>query len=447
MLWAFVDVLGRRLVLWSVPSIVVGAALLAGDDPLRRGLGVMLIAWGAADGAIGVTARVAADRARRRRRAGGPDTLARDTARVRLLLRISAVLDVGYLAVGGSLVLWSPEPFWVGAGWGILVQGGFLLAFDLFHARRVPPPTPILPADLDLFTGAEHAAFRLSALAPDGSEPPGPRDGALLLHGFGGTPAELRSVAALLAADGWVVEVPLLPGFGPEIRSLPDVRLEDWVAEVRAATDRLGAEAGGRLLVAGHSMGAALALVTARELRPDALVLLAPFWWPQPAWMRVAGSVVAAVLPPGIRPFRRIDLDGRDVREGLGGILAGMDLDDPEVRRGLRELTVPMSVFGELFRVSGAARSAARRLRTPTLVVQGTGDEIARPDRTRRLVAAFATAPRYVEVDAGHGLTTDASPARDETLAHVLAFAREARTRPPVVRPRGAQRTRGSLPG
>lgn len=447
MLWAFVDVLGRRLLLWAAPSMLVGAALLAGEDAFRHGLGLMFVTWGGGAGALGIAVCAAAERARRRRRAGGPDTVARDTARVRLLLWLNAALDVGYLVVGAGLALWGPAGFWAGVGWGIVVQGGFLLAFGVFHARRVPPPTPILPADLDLLTGAEHAAFRLSALAPDGSEPPGPRDGALLLHGFGGTPADMRSVAALLAADGWVVEVPLLPGFGAAIRDLPDVRLDDWLGEVRDAADRLRGEADGRLLVIGQSMGASLALAAARDLRPDGLVLLAPFWWPQPVWLRIAGPVIRALAPPGVRPFRRIGLDGHDVREGLGGVLPGRDLDDPDVRRRLRDLTVPVSVFGELFRVSGAALTGARRLRAPALVVQGNDDEVARRHRTRRLVEAFATPPRYVEVPGGHGLTTEASPARDETLARILAFARETRLRPPIARPGTASRTRDKLPG
>jgi alpha-beta hydrolase superfamily lysophospholipase len=65
----------------------------------------------------------------------------------------------------------------------------------------------------------------------------------------------------------------------------------------------------------------------------------------------------------------------------------------------------------------------------PVLVVQGTGDTVSRPDRTRRLASMLPTPPTSLEVEAAHDLLTEASPARDEVLAAVLAFATEV-TRP-----------------
>jgi len=425
-IWAFVDVLGRRLVLWAVASVLVGAAMLAWGDAFWRGVGLMFIAWGSIDGLIGLAGRWFADRNRRRLR-GDPGAPAREAGRIRRILWINAGLDILYIAGGAWLLVTAADPGGAGAGLGIVIQGAFLLVFDVLHARWVPSPDPILPADLDLFTGPEHRAFSLAALGPDGVEPEGQRDGALLLHGFGGTPAELRGIAAVLASDGWLVEVPLLPGFGAGIRDLPDVRLEDWVGEAEAAAARVRAETSGRFLVVGHSMGASLALGLARTLRPDALVLLAPFWWPEPPWLRPIAPLAQTVLPPGIRPFRRMDMDTPDVRRGMASFMPGMNLDDPDVRAHLRDLVVPISIFEQLFRASRLATAGARHVRVPVLAIQGLADETSRPERTRTLLGRLPEPPRLVELDAGHDLMTEASPVRDRTLATVLAFARESR--------------------
>jgi pimeloyl-ACP methyl ester carboxylesterase len=59
-------------------------------------------------------------------------------------------------------------------------------------------------ATMQPFPGLEHQPF---------AEGDGPAT-AVLVHGFPGTPAEVRPLAAALVAVGWRVRAPLLPGFG-----------------------------------------------------------------------------------------------------------------------------------------------------------------------------------------------------------------------------------------
>lgn len=425
MIWAFVDVLGRRLVAWGLASVVAGAAALAatGGAGWWAGLGAMFVAWGAVDAAIGVASRTVGER-NRRRSIGDQAARDRDGRRIRAILLLNAALDVGYVALGAWLLATAaPDDAWrAGAGVGVIVQGAFLLAFDLLHAQLVPPPGGLLPDGVELFRGPSHDPFRL--VRQDG-EPEAGRHGALLVHGFGGSPRELRGLAAVLASSGWLVEVPRLPGHGAAIRDLADYRLEDWIATVEAGAAALRESGVTRLLVVGHSVGGALALATASRLSPDALVLLAPFWWPVPAWQRVVGPVLRVFLPPGFRVFGRMDLGDPEVRRGLASFLPGMDLDDPAVADGLRDLRVPLSALEQLFRVSAAATDGARRARVPVLVVQGTDDTVSRPARTRELAARLPSPPSYLEVEAGHDLVTEESPARDAVLRAVLAFATE----------------------
>lgn len=95
-----------------------------------------------------------------------------------------------------------------------------------------------------------------------GAEPfsaPGGDAGALLLHGFTGTPYAMRRTAERLAAAGLRVEAPLLPGHGTVVDDLVPMGWADWAAAAEAAYARLR-ERCARVAVVGHSMGGTLAL-------------------------------------------------------------------------------------------------------------------------------------------------------------------------------------------
>lgn len=444
MIWEFADVLGRRLVFWGVLSVLIGLGPAVAGDPFWRGLGAMFVAWGAVDAALGVAARRLAER-NRRASIGDVARRDRDAARLRAILLVNAGLDVAYVAFGAWLIASAGSDAWrAGAGWGVVIQGGFLLLFDLVHARWVPAPGPLLPDGIALFAGPGHEGFRLSRVADEGAAGPGPAAvrGALLVHGFAGTPKEMRGLAAVLASSGWVVEVPRLPGHGAAIRDIADYRVEDWIRCVEDGAAALREAGVTELVVAGHSVGGALALATHARVRPDALVLLAPFWWPIPWWQRLAGPLLRVFLPPGFRVFDRANPEDPAVRASLEAFLPGMDLDDPAVLAGLRRLQVPIAALEQLFRVSALAGAAAPSVRVPVLVVQGTADTVSRPDRTRRLVSRLPGAPSFIEVEAAHDLVTEASPVRDEVLAAVLAFATEV-TRPGPFEQMGAAHAHG----
>lgn len=430
MTWEFADLLGRRLVLWAVLSVLVGAALLLLGDPFWRGVGLQAVVWGAIDGAIGLVGRRGAARGRRLH-AGDLVATSREARRIRRLLWVNAGLDVAYIV--GGFVLAGPiaagDPFLAGNGWGIVAQGAFLLVFDALHARLVPDPTPMLPPGLELFAGPEHEPFCLDPAGDASADGPTTRVGpaALLVHGYGGTPAELRLLADRLAAAGWTVEVPLLPGFGAEIAGLPDRRLEDWIGAIEAAGHGLQREGHRPLLVVGFSMGATLALATERSVGPDGLVLIAPFSWPVNRLLWLLGPVIRPFLPTGVRPMSRLDLDAPDVRAGMEGFMPGIDLDDPDVRRGLLGLRVPISTLEQLFRASRAADRAAPRVDRPVLAVQGRSDAVSRPERTQRLLARLPHRPELLELDGGHDLLAADSPVRAAAEDRVVDFATSLR--------------------
>lgn len=101
--------------------------------------------------------------------------------------------------------------------------------------------------------------------------------GVLLIHGFTGSPASVLPWAQHLAAAGYTVAVPRLPGHGTTWRDLNRVRWPQWYGEVHRALDDLRDRCS-RVAVGGLSMGGGLAVLLAEE-RPDdvdALLLVNP---------------------------------------------------------------------------------------------------------------------------------------------------------------------------
>jgi carboxylesterase len=91
--------------------------------------------------------------------------------------------------------------------------------------------------------------------------------GALLLHGFTGSPASMKPWAEHLAEAGLAVEVPRLPGHGTTWKDMSVTRWEDWYAEADRTLTALR-ERCETVFVMGLSMGGSLSLRLA-EQRPD----------------------------------------------------------------------------------------------------------------------------------------------------------------------------------
>jgi carboxylesterase len=251
---------------------------------------------------------------------------------------------------------------------------------------------------------------------------PGGAAAALLLHGFPGTPAETRPLGQLLHDAGWTVEGLLLPGFGTEIERLGEYRYGDWVRATVQALRRLQARHR-PILLAGFSMGAAVATIAAANAQPDGLALLAPF----------SGQVgpIGAIMPvlrrliPTVKPFRlfKPDFSNPEVRKGMTTFLPGIDLADPNMQRQILDLTIPLSIIDEVRMVGEGARQAAGAVDAATLIIQGADDKVVAPKASRQLVYAFAQPARYVEIAAAHDLLDASGPGWPDVAEALLAFA------------------------
>ena len=144
MIWLYQTRISSQLYAWSAFSVFGGVGLLLlVIDPFWRGIGLQGVVWGVIDAGIAFFTQLGM----RRKLADIRDPNDRvvqleEARRLRGLLLVNAGLDVLYVAVGVGIVLTFgvDNIFARGNGVGIVIQGAFLLFFDLFHswqARRV----------------------------------------------------------------------------------------------------------------------------------------------------------------------------------------------------------------------------------------------------------------------------------------------------------------------
>ena len=139
-IWKFQSQLTRRLMIWALFSMLVGALLQIPRQPFARSLGQQFAAWGFIDALIAIFG----NRSAQKRYAQLPDPLAPEvtageTQKLRNILWVNVGLDIGYMAGGAALALTrgQSKPGWRGHGIGVIIQGAFLFFFDLFHASRL----------------------------------------------------------------------------------------------------------------------------------------------------------------------------------------------------------------------------------------------------------------------------------------------------------------------
>lgn len=101
--------------------------------------------------------------------------------------------------------------------------------------------------------------------------------GVLFIHGFSASPAEARLVVEIAEEEGYVFYAPVLTGFGVDnFDLLESVSERDWLRESVAAYDVL-IQFCEKVVVVGHSMGGALAMLVALRRNPVQLIITAPY--------------------------------------------------------------------------------------------------------------------------------------------------------------------------
>lgn len=195
--------------------------------------------------------------------------------------------------------------------------------------------------------------------------------GALLIHGFTGTPFEVRLLGESLANRGIVVRGPALRGHATRANSAPGAwpaapgaqHFGPWIEDVDAAFAELQTECD-EVMVCGLSMGGLLAIeLAARWPRAISRLALLACAIEFPDWLRRCRSLIRHLPGFAYLPIPK---------------LAGSDIADREMKRANDEAQRGMHLpIGALLALFALAESAAAKLPDivqPTLAMHGRHD-------------------------------------------------------------------------
>jgi len=270
------------------------------------------------------------------------------------------------------------------------------------------------------------AWYRQEEFLPFRVGPDEARIGALLIHGFIGSPADMRGIANEFTEAGIASEGALVPGMASELDRMSTMTAEFWRQWALHLWDD-HVDRYERRIVVGHSMGGSLALLIAAQavVKPDLVVLLAPF-------TRIA-DWKANILPIGqyflreLSFFGRLDMDAPGTRDWFAKVMPGLELDDPMVQKAVqRDFEVPTVAIEQLRRLGNLARREAKRIFAPTIIIQGHQDGVVLAEHTRSLVGVIPGLREYHEIGGDHMIpypTFDSWPDVRAMLRRAIAYA------------------------
>ena len=237
-----------------------------------------------------------------------------------------------------------------------------------------------------------------------GAEPwshAGGPDGALVLHGFTGNPGSMRGVAEALAAAGFTVELPRLPGHGTTVDDMIPTGWSDWLGHAEATYQDLAARCE-RVVVVGLSMGGALTAALGAT-------------HPEIAGLVCINAVVS--VPPGMREaVQEVLATGADRFAGIGS-----DIADPDVVETAYAET-PLAPLLTLFDASDELGDDLTRITSPMLIVTSTQDHVVPPENSDIIAAQVAGPVERLRCERSfHVVTMDYD--KDLVIQAVVDFA------------------------
>lgn len=249
----------------------------------------------------------------------------------------------------------------------------------------------------------------------------GPR-ACLLVHGFSGSPAEMRPLGEYLADQGHAVLGVRLAGHEGNPERLNRVRWRDWYRSVEDGYHCLRRNHSA-VTVIGFSLGGALAMVLAHHRPIERLVLLA-------TPLSIGDGLVLRMLPllrfavPWYYPLEQADFSDPFVRRRIAEFAQSVNVDDPQVQQQLRRsVRIPVKAVVEMQRALQRAAAVAPTLQVPALLMHGRDDDIIDPANAIAISKAIGSRQHQLIWwhDTGHQLLS-IGPARQAIYERIAAF-------------------------
>jgi carboxylesterase len=199
--------------------------------------------------------------------------------------------------------------------------------------------------------------------------------GVLLVHGFTGTPWEMRPLAEALAAEGFGSACPLLRGHGTHPDDMVGQPYAGWIADVEATLEAMLARRRRAVLV-GLSMGGTLALNVAARRVGDS---------------RLAGLVTIGA--PLVLDDWRLGFTDLIVKVVKWQAWGKPDIKDRSVwDRSIAYRRVRTHAILELLALLRDTRDRLAQVDQPILVMQARDDHIVPPRNARLILDGVSSA-------------------------------------------------------
>ena len=232
----------------------------------------------------------------------------------------------------------------------------------------------------------------------------------LLIHGFTGTPKEMRWMGDYLNGQGYACLGIRLSGHATRPKDMIRSRWTDWTASVedgynllRGVTDRI--------ILVGLSMGGVLSLLMSTRLAPrvrGVVAMSTPFELPAnyPAWQIRLFSYFRSYMPK--------------VKGNLDSVWFDKDAYKGHISYPLN----PIRPAAELQVMLGKARLALPKINVPVLLIHSKDDPYVSPGNMPRIYERLTTSDREMLwiTGSGHVVTRDA--AREQVFEAASAFIR-----------------------
>jgi len=216
--------------------------------------------------------------------------------------------------------------------------------------------------------------------------------GCLLIHGFTGSPAEMRPLGEYLYERDITALGPCLPGHGTRVEDMQGVTWQNWYQAVEMAYQDLRQHCD-QIFAVGFSLGAVLALHLAAQHELAGLIVLSPALGLKDRRSR---------LVPWLRFVLRYLPKDPDPRHN--------DLTDPEAYRRFWSYDAhPTWGVYQLLLAQKVVRSELGRIRCPTLVIYSTRDTAIAPDSGPVIYQSVHATEKEMLVlqNSGHGIVAD----------------------------------------
>ena len=236
--------------------------------------------------------------------------------------------------------------------------------------------------------------------SPDPFFHKGTEVGVLLIHGFTGSPSEMRPLGNALHKAGYTVYAPLLAGHGSTPEDMAMTTWRDWWQSVQTAYDKLVEEGCSSIYVAGLSMGGILSIKLSVERNVKAVISLCAPIFVQDSRLKYAGL---------FKHFIKFD-----PRVGQ---------KPPHIEDEIVPLDrTPVGCYQSLYRLIRSVKKIVPRVTSPILIVQARKDETIQPRSSEYIYAHVSSEIKELKwyENSTHIITVDKE--RESLFKDVIDF-------------------------